>query len=288
MTDYSYYPGCSLEGSSRAYDVSARSVSQTLGVNLIELEDWNCCGATTYMSVAEKRGLALSARNLALAEKEHRDLVTVCNGCFCVLNKTNQYLAAEEGLRREISQALQAADLEYHGTVKVRHLLDVLVNDVGESAVRENVTNDLKGLKVAPYYGCQLNRPRGMFDDPEWPTTLDSLISWLGAEAAPYPLKTKCCGGMLMTTNSDVCETVVFRLLSAAVEAGAECLVTLCPLCQINLEAYQGRVNKSFGSRFDLPIFFFTQIVGLALGLDEKSLLVGDNLTPCKAIAGRY
>ena len=288
MTEYSYYPGCSVEASNRAYDISSRSVAQALGVDLIELADWNCCGATAYMSVREKRAMALSARNLALAERENRDLVTICNGCFSVLNKTNLYMAANKELRRDLCQALQAADLEYHGTVKVRHLLDVLVNDVGESAIRDKVAKDLKGLKVAPYYGCQLNRPKGMFDDPERPTSLDGLVTWLGAEAVPYGLKTKCCGGMLMTTRPDVCETVVLRLLSAAVEAGAECIATICPLCQINLEAYQGKISKRFGGHFDLPIFYFTQLVGLALGLGEKELRLRDNLTPSEPILARY
>jgi len=288
MKDYSYYPGCSVEASNRAYDISARSVSQAVGIGLIELEDWNCCGATAYMSVREKRAMALSARNLALAEREKRDLVTICNGCFSVLNKTNLYMAANEELGRELCRALQAADLRYEGTVKVRHLLDVLVTDVGEAGIRAQVTKELNGLKVAPYYGCQLNRPRGMFDNPELPMSLDNLLSWLQAEPVTYPLKTKCCGGMLMTTQPDVCEKVVERLLSSAVEAGAECLATLCPLCHINLEAYQKRINKRLGTHFDLPIFYFTQIVGLAFGMGEKELRIADNLTPCEKIAARY
>ena len=283
MRDYSYYPGCSAEASNRAYDVSARSVSQAVEARLIELPDWNCCGATTYMSVQEKRAMALSARNLALAEKEDRDLVTICNGCYCVLNKANRYVNADSDMGRELTEALQAADLEYHGTVKVRHLLDVLVTDAGESGIRARVEKQLKGLKVAPYYGCQLSRPRGMFGDPEFPTALDDLLTWLGAEPVWYALKAKCCGGMLMTARADVCERLVERLLSAAVEAGAECLATLCPLCQINLEAYQKRLGKELGKSYDIPVLFFTQLLGVALGCSDTELGMQRNLIAWKA-----
>ena len=288
MKEYTYYPGCSAEASSRPYDVSARNVARAVGAELIELEDWNCCGATTYMSVEEKRAMALSARNLALAEKENRDLVTICNGCFCVLSKTHECMTAGGDLGRQLASALQAADLEYHGTVKVRHLLDVLVNDIGEAEIRSKVMRGLKGLKVAPYYGCQLSRPKGRFGDPEFPTELDDLLSWLGAEAVWYPLKAKCCGGMLMTVQPDVCEEMVYKLLSAAIDSGAECLATLCPLCQMNLEGYQPKISRKFGRQFELPILCFTQIMGLALGLDEKELLIGDNLISSGSIAARY
>jgi len=288
MKEYSYYPGCSPEASNRAYDISARNVAQALDVDLIELRDWNCCGATTYLSLDETRAMALSARNLALAERENRDLVAICSGCLSMLSKTNQRLAANGELAEGVNRALHAASLEYHGAVRVRHLLDVFVTDVGESVVREKVNKELKGLKVAPYYGCQLSRPKGMFDDPEFPTSLDSLLSWLGAEPVWYPVKAKCCGGMLMTSRSEVCEQIVEKLLRPAVEAGADCLATICPLCQINLEGYQKQINKRFGTRFDLPILYFTQIMGIALGMGEKELRLRDNLTQSEPIAARY
>lgn len=288
MKDYSYYPGCSAEASSKPYDISAHKVSEAVGARLIELQDWNCCGATTYMSVQESRAMALSARNLALAEKENRDLVTTCSGCYCVLNKANRYMSGDNDLGRRLQVALRAADMEYHGSVKVRHLLDVLVTDVGEDTIRARVEKELKGLKVAPYCGCQLSRPKGMFGDPEFPTALDDLLTWLGAEPVWYPLKAKCCGGMLMTVQVDVCEELVELLLSTAVEAGAECLATICPLCQINLEAYQKKISRRFGKHLDLPIFYFTQIMGLAFGMSEKELRLSDNLTESKAITARY
>jgi heterodisulfide reductase subunit B len=145
----------------------------------------------------------------------------------------------------------------------------------------------LTGLKVAPYYGCQLSRPKGMFDDPEFPSSLDSLLGWLGAEPVWYPVKAKCCGGMLMTTDSEVCEPLVHKLLSSAVDAGAECIATICPLCQINLECYQKPISKAFGTHLDIPVLYFTQLMGLAMGMDDKDLRLSDNLTPVGAIAAR-
>jgi heterodisulfide reductase subunit B len=287
MKEYTYYPGCSAEASGRAYDISARNVAQALGIDLVELPDWNCCGATTYLSVDAERAMALSARNLALAESRGSDLVAICSGCFSMLSKANHRMAANGELKGKIDRALHAAGLEYKGTTRVRHLLDVLVNDVGEGAIRDSVEKDLKGLKVAAYYGCQLSRPKGMFDDPEFPTSLDRLLSWFGAEPVSYPVKAKCCGGMLMTSQSEVCERLVQKLLSAAVGAGAECIATICPLCQINLEGYQKQINKAFGTRLDIPVFYFTQLMGLAMGMGEKELRLSDNLTPSGAIAAR-
>jgi heterodisulfide reductase subunit B len=288
MKEYTYYPGCSGEASGRPSNVSARNVAHALGLDLIELPDWNCCGATTYLSVNGERAVALSARNLALAEDEHRDLVAICSGCFSALNKANRRMADSGELKGKIDRALHAAGLEYHGTTRVRHLLDVFVNDVGEGAIRDKVEKPLKGLRVAAYCGCLLGRPKGMFDDPEFPTSLDRVLSWLGAEPVWYPVKAKCCGGMLMTSQPEVCERLVERLLSLAVEAGAECVATICPLCQINLEGYQKRINKAFGTRLDLPVFYFTQLMGLAMGMGEQELLLRENLTPSEALAARF
>jgi heterodisulfide reductase subunit B len=282
---YSYYPGCTLETSNRAYDLSARSVSKSLGIELSEIKDWNCCGATAYMSVREMRSFALSARNLALAEKEGLDIVTVCNGCFTVLNKTNRYMAENKVLCEKIRNALKAVGLDYKGTIKVRHLLDVLVNDVGEIKIRDSVRHSLSGLKVAPYYGCQISRPYGTFDDPEFPTTLDTLFTWLGASPVFYPYKAKCCGGMMMTIQPEIALKLIKELLVSVLESGAECIATACPLCQINLEAYQTKINKKFKTNFSLPIFYFTQLAGLALGLGEDELKIEENLTKNREIA---
>ena len=185
---YSYYPGCSLTATNRAYDVSARSVARVLGIGLLELDDWNCCGATAYMPIREKRAFVLSARNLAIAEKEGRELVTICNACYVVLRKTNKYMAGNPGLRDEIRDALRAGGMDYTGSVRVRHLLDIVVNELGEEVIKRHVKRDLSGLRVACYSGCQFTRPFDDVDHPEFPEAMNRLLRWLGAEPVAFPM----------------------------------------------------------------------------------------------------
>ena len=198
---YSYYPGCSTRSANRAYDISTRSVSEALGIELEELDDWNCCGATAYVAIHEKRSFVLSARNLAIAEKTGKDLVAICNGCYLALRKTSKYISENPKLRDDVTKALAAGGMSYEGTIGVRHFLDVVVNDLGEQSVRQCVSRKLEGLKVAPYYGCQIGRPFEEIDDSEDPQMMDKLIGWLGGQAVEFPLKAKCCGGLMMTTQ---------------------------------------------------------------------------------------
>ena len=241
---YTYYPGCSLTSTNKAYDISTRNVARVLGVDMVELEDWNCCGATAYTAIREHRSFVLSARNLALAEKEKRDLVTVCAGCYLALYKTNRYFAEDKKMRDSVKAALQAGGEDYNGTIRVRHFLDVVVNDLGEEVIEQHVVRKFQGLKVAPYYGCQITRPFGEIDDPDFPQCMAKLMRWIGAEPLDFPLMTKCCGGMLMTTNPKVARELVGRILKEAKKIGADCISTACPLCQINLEAFQKKVSR--------------------------------------------
>jgi heterodisulfide reductase subunit B len=277
---YTYYPGCSLESTSRAYDRSLRAVFRLLGHELEELEDWNCCGSTAYTSVAETLALAVCARNLALAERRGGDLVAPCSACYTVLNKTDRFLREQPELRRRVGEALAEAGLEYRGTLRIRHPLDVLINDVGLEAITVKVTRRLEGLRVAPYYGCQIVRPERSFDDREVPTAMDRLFDRLGATVVDYPMKVRCCGGMLMTTVDRVALKLCAELLTAAADAGAQVIATACPLCQINLEAYQGAINRRFGTRIRMPVVFFTQLLGLALGAGRKELGLDLQLVP--------
>ena len=269
---YTYYPGCSVMATANLYQESIDAISPKIGIELEELDDWNCCGATAYMSVKELMSFAISARNLALAEPFHRDVVTPCSACYLVLNKTNQYFAEYPELRKKLGQALEAGGLSYSGNVKVRHLLEVIFNDIGPEKLSSLVTKKLEGLKVVPYYGCQIVRPEMGFDDPDDPQSMDRLIEALGAEAVPYPMKTKCCGASLMGTEEDLALRLCCELLRNAGEAGAHCIVTICPLCQMNLDVYQKKVNKLCGTKHKLPVLYFTQLIGIALGLDSKEL----------------
>ena len=289
MKEYTYFPGCSSsDGGAKAYGWSTQAVSKILDMNLVELDDWNCCGSTPYSSVEELASFCLSARNLALAEKTGLDLVTPCSSCYVILNRTNAYLKQYPELRVKVEEALAAGGLAYHGSVKVRHLLDVLTNDIGFNAIAGRVRNILSGLKVAPYYGCQVVRPRYGFDHPEFPQSLDRLVATLGAEPVDFPLKARCCGGSLIISEEDLALDLVRGLLESARREGADCLVTVCPLCQTNLDVYQTRVNRKYGTDYKLPILFFTQLMGVAFGLSEESLGLETNIIPVREAIAKY
>jgi heterodisulfide reductase subunit B len=269
---YTYYPGCSVTATANLYQESIDEVAPALGIELQELDDWNCCGATAYMSVRELMSFAISSRNLAMAEKFHRDLVTPCSACYLVLNKTNHYFNDYPDMKKKIGQALEAGGLSYSGNVRVRHILDVVVNDVGMEKISSLVSRNLEDLKVAPYYGCQIVRPETGFDDPDEPDSMDTLIETLGAEVIDYSMKTKCCGASLMGTEEKIALGRCRDLLLDAERKGAHCMVTLCPLCQMNLDIYQPKVNSLFGTDFSIPVIYFTQLIGLALGSSPEKL----------------
>jgi heterodisulfide reductase subunit B len=279
---YSYMPGCSLLSTARGYDTSARAVVRELNSELIELEDWNCCGANALESVSYLLSVAMPARNLALAEATNRDLVTSCSSCFLNLFKVNHRLKREPELRKKLDEILGAAGLKYQGKARVRHLLDVIANDIGVEAVAKRVDRKLSGLKVVPYYGCQTVRPYGEYDGPYLPNSMDKLIEAVGAETYPYLWKTVCCGGVLMTTEKSIGRKLVADLLAAA--KGADCIVTVCPMCQMNLDAYQGEAAAELGMKVRIPVLFLTQLMGLAFNLPEKDLLLGQNIASVRGL----
>ena len=265
---YLYYPGCSLESQAQAYDLSVKTVFRLLGHDLEEIEDWNCCGATAYMSVKETVAFSISARNLALAEKLGGEVVAPCSSCFTILTKTNNYLKKNPDLKELVNQALRSGGLEYSGNTPVRHPLDVLVNDVGVEVIKLQLKRELNGLKIAPYYGCQLVLQLSVVCS----YTLDDLFAQLGAEIAYFPMKVRCCGGMLMSTFPEVGLKLSKEILECAGENEADVIITTCPMCHINLEAYQGRINLKFGTDFKTPVWYFTQLLGWALGANEEEL----------------
>jgi heterodisulfide reductase subunit B len=277
---YAYYPGCSLEKTQRGYDESVREVFKALGQELLEINDWNCCGATMYMSVKETVSLAVSSRNLALAEKMGLDILAPCSSCFTVLSKTNRILHELPELHKDVNEALADGGLTYSGKTVVRHPLDVLMNDVGIEVILQQQKKSLNGLKIAPYYGCQIVRPDKTFDDHEDPILMDRLFGKCGAEMVYYPMKVRCCGGMLMTTFEETGLKLNKELLECAQENGADVIVTTCPLCHINLEAYQGKINATFGTNFNIPILYFTQLLGIVLGLSPASIGLDSSFIP--------
>jgi heterodisulfide reductase subunit B2 len=269
---FTYFPGCSLKGLGRAYEESLLPVFRYLGLELEELEDWNCCGATAYMAVDEAKAFVLAARNLALAERMGRQPVLApCSACYLVLNKAQHALGESPAMGDKIRKALGTAGLTYRGDVPVRHPLDVLINDVGLEAIKAKVKRPLKGLKVAPYYGCQIVRPYSTFDDQYNPTTMDRLLEALGATVVRYPLKTKCCGGSLTGTVPEAGLRLVYILLKEAMKRGAGVVATVCPLCQFNLDAYHRKMAKTY-EPVPIPTVYFSQLMGLAFGMGEREL----------------
>jgi len=281
---YSYFPGCCVKGLGRSYEESLLPVMQRLGAEVTELNDWNCCGATAYISVEERKAAVLAARNLAIAEKAGpQDLMTPCSACYLVLNKTKQHIADFPEINATVQRALGNAHLTYGGNVNVRHPLDILVHDVGLDVIKEKVVRPLKGLKVAPYYGCQIVRPYATFDDAWNPTTMDRLLATLGAEVVPYPLKTKCCGGSLTGTVPEAGLRLAYILLKEAVRRGADVIAVVCPLCQLNLDGYHDQIARRWGAA-RIPTVYFTQLMGLAFGMPPEQLGLKRNLIPMKPL----
>lgn len=273
---YAFFPGCSLEVNAGAYDLSVRAVCEKLDVELVEVEDWNCCGATEYWTREGLAACAIVARNLALIEPGLDQVTAPCAACYLNLRKVDALMREHPAVAARVNEALAAGGLAYEpGRVRVRHLLQVLHDDVGEKAVRRCVERPLRGLRVAPYYGCQVVRPYGDDDDPEYPTHMDELLSWLGAEVLDYPVKSHCCGGHLTQISEREALELIRRLLQGAADCDADLIACMCPMCQLNLDVFQGRVNNHFNSDFRMPVLFITQLVGIAFGLSAERLGLG-------------
>jgi heterodisulfide reductase subunit B len=239
-----------------------------LGIELPEVEDWNCCGATTAATVDPLLALALPARDLAAAERQGLTMMTPCPACYKNMRKTNAALAKDETLRQKVNDTL--GDRRLEGSPEVRHPLDIIVNDVGLDAIP--VEKPLEGLKVACYYGCLITRPKGGFDSPENPQSMDRLVLTLGAEAVAFPYKTKCCGGAVFLPKPELAMELTGKVLVKAKAAGANCVAVGCPFCHLLLDMYQGKVEAHIGSSLGLPILYFSQLMGLAMAVEEAEL----------------
>lgn len=288
MKSYTYFPGCSSEATAVGLDISTRAIAEVLGMELKELEDWNCCGSTPYGSLDETESIVIAARNLALAEKTGLDLVTPCSSCFVTLNKARIHMMEKPQLKEKVNAALAAANLEYKGTVKVRLLIEALMSDITTKQISGKVKKPLKDLKVAPYTGCQEVRPKFGFDHPENPVALDDIVTAVGADVVPYPSKCKCCGGSAVIAEEGLTLELMYRLLDDAAKNGAECIVTPCPLCQMNLDAYQGKVNAKYNTKFNLPVLFVTQLIGVAVGLKADQLGLKKNIVSPNKVLAKY
>jgi heterodisulfide reductase subunit B len=263
------------------------AVNKVLGIELVEIPDWNCCGSIDAVHAYNPElSLSLSARNFSIAEAMNMDIVTLCSACFFTLSRARKMLHEDPNLKGAVDRIINDAGLKFTGEVKVRHYLDVLINDVGPLKIAEKVKVPLKGLKVAPYYGCLLVRPPQVrsFDDPEHPKSMDRIVEALGAQSLDYPDKTRCCGASLVLTDESVMLEMTKDILLSAKAIGADCIVTPCPMCHFNLDAKQERVEDRFDLKIDMPILYFTQLMGIAFGLNPKELGLGRNVVSLKKI----
>jgi heterodisulfide reductase subunit B len=270
----SYYPGCSLEGTAIDYAASIGGVSGLLNLELEELEDWNCCGATAAHSTNHQLALALPARNLALAETAGRDVVVPCALCFNRLKVAEKALKSPEGAHLGVP---------YQGRIKIWDLLDYLTQDAYLQDLASRVVKPLTGLKAVGYYGCLVARPPAVTDktDAENPQNLERLLKTLGAQPLDWSFKTDCCGAGLAVARPDIIDTLVQRLYERALRARADCFLVSCQMCQANLDLPQRRIAKKFGQEYYLPVFYFTELIGLALGHpDVKKWLAGHLVDP--------
>jgi len=274
---YLYYPGCSLKCTGRSYEESLLAVFKVLKVDYEELDDWNCCGATAYMAIDETKAFTIASRNLALAEEQFKNeneihIIAPCSACYLVLLKTQNFLENNLHEMKKIQYALKQSGLKYDGKVKIRHPLDVLVNDIGLKTISKNVKYPLKGIRVAPYYGCQVVRPYSTFDDARDPVTMDEIVKAIGAEPVNWALKTRCCGASLTGTIKEVGLPLCHSILYEAMKLRTDVVSTACSLCQFNLECYQTTINKNYDQSIHIAVMYFSQLLGLALGISPKEL----------------
>ncbi len=268
---YSYYPGCSGQGTSSEYEKSCQAMCSALSIKLKEVADWNCCGSTPAHTVDPYLSAALSARNLEMAEgNKLPTLITPCPSCLSNLRHAWAKMKDKEK-HAKINKLLSRPCAN---TVEPQSVLQAIYEDLGPEGIKEKTVKPLAGLKVVPYYGCIMNRPPELmnFDDPENPIAMDTLLEAAGAEVLPFPLKVECCGAAFGVPKPDMVRTLTGRLLDMASELGADVVAVACPLCQMNLDLRQSQAKKVRTTKNPLPVLYFSQLLALALGVDEKEL----------------
>lgn len=268
---YAYFPGCSADSTARDMHVSTVAAAKALGMELVEPKGWTCCGATAGHQTDRFLSVALPAASLAKVKDGNLDMVVSCAACYNRMKVANHEVQKSDEMRQSVVDALGR---DYDGSVRVRHFLEVLLEDVGTEKITELAKHSLSGLKVACYYGCLLVRPNDVtkFDDPENPTSLDRLVTALGGEGLEWPHKVECCGGGLSMSRTDVVVSLTDSILEMAKASGAQCIAVGCPMCQINLDMRQLDIRKQMGKSYDMPIVYITQLLGLCLGVPAGQL----------------
>ena len=292
-----YYPGCALEGSGHAYNRSTKSVGKALGLDLVEVKNWNCCGAMEVKNIDPKLQTYLSSRVMSIAAHDmgFDTVMAPCNGCYHNLKKAEHDLGKDPKSREVVTRLSDKAGHKTYeaGQIETIHALDWIKGAIGEEGIRARVKNSLKGLKIANYYGCMYTRPRHIFPEKDQggdsestsdPHFMDDILAAAGAKIVSFPLKTACCGGAHTLSDSDTSTKLVLNILRAAEMAGAEVIATECPTCHSGLEMHQIRAEKVFGESTSVKILYFTQLLGLALGLSPRKVGVQENISDPMAL----
>lgn len=291
MAKVAYYPGCALEGSGGPYDRSTRVLVDALGLDMVNLEDWNCCGAMEVKNIHPMLQTYMSARNMAIAAEKMgiKTVMAPCNGCYHNLKKAEYECSTSADTMRTVQELAQKADDPvYKGNVRTVHLLEWLMEELGPEGIKSRLKKTLNGIKIANYYGCMYTRPRQIFPEKDKgpgsesthkPHFMDDLLESAGAINVNFPLKTACCGGAHTLSDSDTSTQLVLNLLQAAEECGADVIATECPTCHSGLEMHQIRAETNFGIKTKVKILYFTQLLGLALGLSPRKLAIHENVS---------
>jgi heterodisulfide reductase subunit B len=274
MTRYALFLGCTIPARQPNYESSARKSLSKLGIELVDLPNMTCCAPPPIESINLESSLSIAAYNICLAEEADLNLVTLCSGCFQSLAKTNAMLRADKHLKARINSILAHTGKKFEGSKEVKHYLQVLVDDIGIKRIRQSISNPLRNLKVAAFYGCHALRPSEFLklDDPENPHILEDLIEALGAKSVEYRNKLKCCGGLLSGVSDELAHNLAREKLVNAAKAGADCIATLCPFCFVALDIGQMQLRSKFQETYDMPVLHYSELLALALGIDPKEL----------------
>lgn len=285
---YSFYPGCSMEATAVPYLKSFEAAAHALGIELKEIPDWNCCGATVASGViGDYPAQVMSSRNLALAEPEGADIIVPCSSCYMNLAITNRKFKEDGHFRQMAGEALASVGLKYGGSLNIRQVIEVMVNDVGLDTIKSRVKKPLTGLRVAGYVGCQTPRVFPWeFDDPEQPVFFDKIIEALGATPVKFPVKARCCGSSHSVAQPEITADSCYNIITSAMDDQAHLIATPCPMCQLNLDAYQGLVKERHKLNTSMPVLFFTQLMAIAFDLPPEAWALKHNIvSPYTALA---
>ncbi|PLX62244.1 CoB--CoM heterodisulfide reductase iron-sulfur subunit B family protein [Sedimenticola selenatireducens] len=289
--EVSYYPGCSSQTGASSSNMmrATQTMCDELDIQLNEIPDWNCCGASIgYGGGGELPRLTLSARNIALSEQHNpgQEIIATCAACWLSTREAKERLHEDANMFRDANTALNEINLKLNNQTPVRHMVEVLVEDIGFEAIKAKVKKPLEGLKIASYVGCQTNRPLGIAEESfENPVYLDHIIESVGADSIPtYEKKVQCCGGALAFSEPEKSQEMIHGIIEAAYDHGADLIATPCPLCQANVEIYQDQINARFGSKFNMPVVYYSQLMSVAFGRNSKDSALDGQIIRAKSL----